>query len=157
MNWDAISAIAEVVGVIAVVVSLLYLAIQVKAQNRESRIASTHEIYAAFREIAAPFRDPHLAELVVKSMNEGYENLSEAERVQIIGLIIPFLRVWEEAFYQRQDGRLDDAIWSSITAQYADTMAISTNQEIWRIRRHVFAEEFRNYVDELEIGEYKNK
>ena len=30
MNWDAISAISEAVGVIAVVISLLYLAFQIR-------------------------------------------------------------------------------------------------------------------------------
>lgn len=32
MNWDALGAIAELVGAIAVVASLLYLAVQVRAE-----------------------------------------------------------------------------------------------------------------------------
>ena len=35
MNWDAISAVAEVVGVIAVVVSLIYLAVQVRQNTSQ--------------------------------------------------------------------------------------------------------------------------
>lgn len=44
MNWDAISAIAEVVGVIAVVVSLVYLAVQVKqntSQLKQENLSTT--------------------------------------------------------------------------------------------------------------------
>ena len=37
MNWDAISSIAEVFGAIAVVVSLVYLASQVKQSNAQAR------------------------------------------------------------------------------------------------------------------------
>ena len=37
MNWDAISAIAEVVGVIAVVVSLIYVGIQVRQNTMQLR------------------------------------------------------------------------------------------------------------------------
>jgi hypothetical protein len=37
MNWDAISAIAEVVGVIAVVVSLIYVGLQVRQNTQQLR------------------------------------------------------------------------------------------------------------------------
>ena len=37
MNWDAISAIAEVVGVIAVVVSLVYVGLQVRQNTQQLR------------------------------------------------------------------------------------------------------------------------
>ena len=37
MNWDALSAIAEILGVIAVVVSLLYLAFQVRQNTVQLR------------------------------------------------------------------------------------------------------------------------
>ena len=40
MNWEAISAIGEIVGALAVVITLVYLAIQVREQNRESRAAA---------------------------------------------------------------------------------------------------------------------
>lgn len=37
MNWDAVSAIAEIVGVVAVVISLLYLAMQVRQNTNQLR------------------------------------------------------------------------------------------------------------------------
>ncbi len=40
MNWEAISAIGEIVGALAVVITLVYLAIQIREQNRESRAAA---------------------------------------------------------------------------------------------------------------------
>ncbi len=48
MNWDAIGAVGEIVGALAVVVSLVYLAIQVRRQNRESSMLAMHEISQAF-------------------------------------------------------------------------------------------------------------
>ena len=155
MNWEAIGAVGDIIGAGAVVVSLLYLAIQVRTQNIESRVASTHEIFDAFRNIVKPFQEPEVAALFIKATNDGFENLTEQERFQLVLSIVPFLRVWEEAFYQRQSNRLDDAIWSSITSQYTDAMGSPVNQKVWHIRRHVFSEEFRDYVDSIEPGEYK--
>ena len=38
MNWDALSAVAAMIGAAAVVASLLYLAVQVRANTRASAI-----------------------------------------------------------------------------------------------------------------------
>tara|TARA_B110000858_G_scaffold89247_1_gene103084 strand:- start:5179 stop:5370 length:192 start_codon:yes stop_codon:yes gene_type:complete len=35
MNWDAISAIGEIIGATAVVVSLVYLAVQIRQNTRQ--------------------------------------------------------------------------------------------------------------------------
>lgn len=43
MNWDAITAVAEVLGVIAVVVSLIYLAIQVRQNTSQLKIDNLRE------------------------------------------------------------------------------------------------------------------
>ncbi len=44
MNWDAIGAIGEIVGAAAVFASLVYLAMQILNQNRESRMSAMHDI-----------------------------------------------------------------------------------------------------------------
>lgn len=40
MNWDAIGALGEIVGATAVVLTLIYLARQIKLQNRAGEIAA---------------------------------------------------------------------------------------------------------------------
>ena len=40
MNWDAIAAIAEVIGVVGIVVSIIYLGIQVRHSNQVAEDAS---------------------------------------------------------------------------------------------------------------------
>ena len=51
MNWDAASAIAEIISAIAVVITLFYLAIQIRQNSRtmisnirEQRMVSTQQI-----------------------------------------------------------------------------------------------------------------
>ena len=47
MNGDAISATAEVFGLAAVVISLLYVGLQIRQQTREFRLAAIHEATSA--------------------------------------------------------------------------------------------------------------
>ena len=43
MNWEAIGVIAEVVGAVAVIVSLVYLAIQVSSNTRALRATASFD------------------------------------------------------------------------------------------------------------------
>ena len=62
MNWDAVGAIGEIVGAFAVVLSLVYLSIQIRTQNNESRLASVSQTVAAQRESMRMFIEPRVSE-----------------------------------------------------------------------------------------------
>ncbi len=156
MNWDAIGAVGEIIGAAAVVISLAYLALQIRTQNRESRIAATHEILEAFRNVSIPFQDESNATVMLNAMKD-FNSLEEVDRVRTIAMVTPMFRVWEEAFYQYQRGRLENAMWISMSMQYSDFMAVATFEKVWALRRHVFSEQFRAYVDNIDAGEYRNK
>ena len=124
MNWDAIGAIGDMVAAAAVVVSLLYLAIQVRTQNREIRVSAIHEILEPYRNVAIPFQSTEHARLFVKG-NQDFEYLEEWEPIQIFAIILPVLRLWEEAFHQNQSGRFDDVMWHTLSKLFADFFAAS--------------------------------
>ena len=50
MNWIAVGAIAELIGAIAVVLTLFYLADQVRNNTRMARRAATSQAVTALRE-----------------------------------------------------------------------------------------------------------
>jgi len=45
MNWDAISAVAEAVSTIVVLITLLYLAVQMRIANKQREIESLRHNY----------------------------------------------------------------------------------------------------------------
>ena len=50
MNWEAIGAISEVIAAIAVVVTLAYLALQVRQSNRTTKAAAVSASHLSLRE-----------------------------------------------------------------------------------------------------------
>src|SRR3954451_22793865 len=50
MNWDAISAIGQIVGAFGVIVSVIYLAQQVRSNARQTRLASMRMLSEAFNQ-----------------------------------------------------------------------------------------------------------
>lgn len=69
MNWDAIGAIGELVGAVAVVATLGYLAIQIRLQNKEARLAANQDLQRAIREQSDSIRgDPEMVQIKSISM-----------------------------------------------------------------------------------------
>ena len=92
MNWDITSTIAEIVGAFAIVISLIYLAIQVRAQNGEARIAAMHDISVGYRDTLANFADEQTAILFDKAMQD-YESLTQVESIRLISVVGRVFRV----------------------------------------------------------------
>ena len=69
MDWIAVGAIAELIGAIAVVLTLFYLADQVRNNTRMARSAATSEAVAAIREATTFFvNDSSMNELFRKGI-----------------------------------------------------------------------------------------
>ena len=146
MNWDAIGAIGEIIGAVAVVASLAYLAVQIRVQNAESRAAAMHNISVGFRDSIGTFADPQMAILMSRA-NSDNDDLSEPELIQLYVGVTKVLRVWEEAYFLYQRGRLDEDIWESMMRQYAVTMGTKSFQRVWENRKGVFNSEFQVFAD----------
>ena len=154
MNWEAIGAIGEIVGASAVIASLVYLAVQIRNQNIESRISSIHDVLAGFRTEIAAFRNPELAGLLAKG-SVDYGALSDTEKIQFVAMIQGPLRFWEEAYYQHKANRLSEQLWGGIHAQMRDFMSTEGAQKVWELRQHTYSDEFRDYVANIELGAYR--
>jgi hypothetical protein len=50
-------------------------------------------------------------------------------------------------------GTLDERIWDTYKQAMLATLAQAGQQEWWKLRRHWFSEEFRNYVEDVSTNE----
>ena len=149
MDFETAVAIGEIVSALAVVISLIYLASQIRIQNREARAAATHDILTSFREVQSKGLDLALSELIGKATQNGFESLSGPEQHRVILYCVPFLRVWEEAYHQHQAGRLDAELWDSIDKYNAFFMGSALHLTIWSLRGNLFTRSFRAHVEKI--------
>jgi len=156
MNWDAIGAIGEIVGAAGVVVSLVYLAAQIRNQNRESRLAAMHEISSGFRVATSKLLDSGLTGIFVKAI-EDFESLTDEERLKLIVGVTAIFRAWEEAFIQHDIGHLDDRAWKPMLSYYTFILSAPSARRVWEMRKEHFDDRFREFVDGLDLGQYSLK
>jgi hypothetical protein len=83
MNWDAIGAIAEVVGAAAVIITLAYLAIQIR-QNTQMNASALRQSFYNYtaRQMLHGTDSTEFSELLAKAGTTN-ETLSPGERLQI--------------------------------------------------------------------------
>lgn len=90
MNWDVVSAVAEVVGVVAVVISLLYLAFQIRFARLAASDTSRNARAIGVREIdLTTVNNSELRENWIKSSNlkPVYEKLGAELNLSVDGAL----------------------------------------------------------------------
>ena len=108
MNWDAIGAVSEIIGVVAVVVTLLYLAKQILQTNQIAKSAVARELQERYAEIYALLAtDPNIQDLVTRLRDPEYVVQSEQEEEQIEGFCLLLLGTWLTTGIAYEQGQMD--------------------------------------------------
>lgn len=153
MNWEIGTAIADMIGAIAVVISLIYLALQIREQTNQSRLAAQHEVSGGIREVSNLFATEDISDIFVRA-NNNFDSMTDAELVRLIVASTNLFRVWEEAFAESKEGYLETAKWESLSGDYAQLMGAPAFRRVWELRKQNYYPEFQAYVDNLESGDY---
>jgi hypothetical protein len=149
MNWDALAAVAELLAAIAVVASLVYLAIQVRQNTRQARLAAQqatiHELGHALR---AQAQDREWAALLAKALQD-LDALDAVERVQFLSHVGSIFRVYESAYLHMREGTLDPRFWRGFERAIADVIGYPGMRAAFELRKHHLTDEFAAYLDGL--------
>jgi hypothetical protein len=146
VNWDAVGAIAEIAASMGVILSLIYLGVQIRNQNIESRLASTNELVSQYltanRDLS---RDKELSELILKGFRD-FDSLRDAERLRFSAYWTGLCRSSEAMFQQRQAGRMDEDVWLGHYQSLQDLCLYPGIRSWWRTREHWFSADYRSLL-----------
>lgn len=70
MNWDAIGAIGDLVGGVAVIVSLVYVGLQMRQGNKISKSESLRELASEAKELFLWWSDPERASVLRRALHD---------------------------------------------------------------------------------------
>ena len=149
MNWDALGAIGEVVGAIAVVVTLIYLAVQIRQNTssiRASTLQSNTNVWAStFTAIA----DEELARVyAIGSL--GSPEAKPIAYTQFFFLCKAMFVGFEDQYYQYRQGTLDENIYLGYERSIAlQALAFPGVQAWWRQTRDTYSPEFVARIDKM--------
>lgn len=128
MNWDAIGAIAEMLAAIGVIISLLFVGLQVKKSNVEARAATIQSTTDTEIMMVATFA--RYAE-VWNKVNSGHSLEGDTEIRRGIVLFNLLMIDYENRFHHFQAGNLDVRSWNN-RLEMLDTLVTLPMFDMWR-------------------------
>jgi hypothetical protein len=148
MNWEAVGAVAELLGAIGVIASLGYLAQQVRHNTRSVRAASYQSWFASYDSLSnLLLGDPALDALVHRAGSDPRE-LTPDERRRFLGVLRRGFRQFESLFYQHREGMIDRDLFDAWLAIYARTATGPLFESFWEADRDIFSKAFREFIAE---------
>jgi len=152
MNWDAIGAIGEVFGALAVVISVVYLAVQVRKQIEESRLSATRDLHEHYQTLLASLTsDPTLTDLYGKGVQD-YDSLPNTERLRLSIYFQRLFRQLEQVFLHTTKGNLDPGFFRSIDSVHLECLTFPGIQQWWAGSKQFFDEAFRSHTDRMLVN-----
>jgi hypothetical protein len=149
MNWEAIGAIGEVLGAAAVVLTLGYLAVQIRQNSQAVKNSAAQTLLSEANELLRlGASDPATARAVLLGQTL-FDELSESEKAQFITFMFAWMRTIEQAYFQYAQGYIDEEIWEGHRAHQRQLIQAPAVKKWWSQRRCFFSKKFQSYMDEV--------
>jgi len=145
MTLEAIYFIGQTVAAVALVISLIFVGIQIRQNTAQSKVQAAEASHWALVEWQASMT-PELAAIAVKA-NTDPDSLSAEESFLVGTTVTRLMQSMQEAHAKWLEGSLVDNRWM-VWDQYAEYTVSPGIVRIWQQRRSMFSDEFQSFYDE---------
>jgi hypothetical protein len=149
MTWETISVIAEIVAAIAVLVSLWYLAIQLRQNTELARAELEVRLGVIWAELHdSMIENPGLAkayDLAEKNWNE----ISEEDARAYLWFVAKSFHVLEGMYRQYRRGLLAKEVWEPYEHYIFGVLQIEAVGGWWQSDGSLTSKQFKDHVDNL--------
>jgi hypothetical protein len=149
-NWDAVSAISQMIGSVAVVFSVLYLAIQVHRSTRVAKLAAQDAAATSLREVTKPFAENADLARIWRIGLEDLQSLPAEEQARFFHSCYQFLKAFETIHFHHIHGVMDEQIWLGWCGLLRHYIASPGMEHYWKLRRDLFSARFQEFIRTLD-------
>jgi hypothetical protein len=156
MSLSDLASLGSFVSGVAVLISLIFLYFQLRQLGQQVRQAERNQ-QASIRhsrvtrnvDILLARVDPGLINAWQHGIRDP-DKLTETEAAQFLGMCRANFWALEDAFYQHEEGLLNEDAWSTVLATNRTLIGIPGYRVAWKAGvRRGYAGRFRDFVDDL--------
>jgi len=148
MSLSDLASIGNLVSGVAVLISLIYLALQVRQAERNQQASIRQGRATRAVDIILAAGEPSYAQALPKG-TAGAADITPAEFGQFTAIYGAFLASAEDTFLQHREGLLSEAVFVSFRESWRQTLAQPGVRALWKLRRHGFEAGFVAFMDTL--------
>jgi len=149
MTLSDLANLGDFISAAAVVVSLVYLAVQVRQNTRMMRVSTHHALNTAWNTLNVAYgADPAVSSLLDQG-SKDYSQLNRNERMRYGMLMNAIFGVHSDMFRQVRERLVSEEEWASHTHVIAMTLALPGAQAWWERSAKIYPEAFRQEVSRI--------
>ncbi len=147
MDLQSLASIAEIVGGIGVLVSLIFLFISIRQNTTSQRALAVDSLTAAITAINVPaIESPTVGAAVAKAVLD-WGSASRDERIIAHYFLFSFFKLSENAWYLRKSNVLDEGQWLGWETSLRMYYHSDGIQKVWwPNRRNAYSVEFQKFL-----------
>ena len=141
--------ISEIISALAIIVSVLYLAIQIRKQTREYRLSATRELAnGAYSNMELMIQNPDVRLIYLQAMKD-YVSLKENERILISMFWIHLFRHMELVYLHIEGGTVEPLFFESVHNGLKEILTFAGVQQWWGLTHSQFGTGFQDHIQDL--------
>jgi hypothetical protein len=141
--------LGEFISSVAVVISLIYVAIQIRQNSRETRLASVQRVLESSRDTILQLSGREVQQLFANAA-QGMESLDEIDQQRLKLLRTAQLRNIEIAFLMNAEGVLDDETFEVFESRARAILSVTP--EVLGFGR--FTRRFQLWLEKIRLDEH---
>ena len=144
LEWGALG---ELIGGIAIIVSLIYVGLQIKQNTDTLKLSTIHNTSEDLADLyLVPAENSEFADIFFRGLQDIHA-LEGVDRLRFYGFLHKFFRTYENVHYQFTRGALEAEPFKGITKQFIFVTSTPGGQVYWPERKSWYNKEFQAYVD----------
>jgi hypothetical protein len=148
MNWEAIGAVGEVGGAIAVVITLVYLSRQLRENTNSIKLQSIESTFKEWNECLKDIQSIDGVGLAYAKALKG-EPLSDPEEHQMTYLFRRIFNAYAKMQYLKSIGVSDPFNSESLEAALPYVLKMEFFHKWWPVQRNRYRAGFQRYLDDF--------
>jgi hypothetical protein len=147
MNIETVNVWAQLIASLGVIISLFYLAAQVRQNTRSARAIVVDSLARSMHDLAFEIaQNDELLKLATTSLQD-WNSGTELERARFASFMLGYFKLFENAWFQMRKGTLERDQWEGYDAFLRSVWMHPPVKIWWSMRRTFFAPGFRQYVE----------
>jgi hypothetical protein len=149
VNWDMVGALGELVGALAVVLTLIYLGRQVRQASEEAQRNRFGNLNDEISRVADSWgSEDALSDIVFRGLQDPL-SLTPHEAFRFNSSVFRMFKAWESVFQYASEGGVHQWGADGFHRAMTDLIGMPGMQKYWADRSHWFSAEFVAEVERI--------
>jgi hypothetical protein len=149
MNWEMLAALGQLMAVFVGIPSLIYLAVQIRAQTKERRQSAVNALTVQWGDLTNALHDSAELSAIFLRGVQSFADLDPVSKLRFSAFFNRFFNHCETMYFSYLDGILTASAWGKIERTLTDFLAYPGIRQWWETRKHWHTEEFGRVVEAI--------